>query len=149
VLRVSGAHLRCFAPWPTLCGCSGGESLATCERFDRIGIWTSCLPHQRHTSYSCAIWPVLCKGCLAIYLTSYLLSQSCKRAKILGIEMTINLPGHPMSVTQCYLAMNDTHFFRTVYSFCIIFKWLNVMFMFRPTLIMIVHVRSFWSAVLR
>jgi len=25
------------------------------------------------------------------------------------IEMTINLPGHPMSVTQCYLAMNDAH----------------------------------------
>jgi len=34
-----------------------------------------------------------------------------------GIEMTINLPGHPMSVTQRYLAMNDTHAIRVVYSF--------------------------------
>jgi len=25
------------------------------------------------------------------------------------IGMTINLPGHPMSVTQNYLAMNDTY----------------------------------------
>jgi len=33
-----------------------------------------------------------------------------------GIGMTINLPGHPMSVTQCYLAMNDTHIW-VVYSF--------------------------------
>jgi len=29
-----------------------------------------------------------------------------------GIGMTINFPGYPMSVTQCYLAMNDTHFIR-------------------------------------
>jgi len=34
-----------------------------------------------------------------------------------GIRMTINLPGHPMSVTQCYLAMNDTHVIWVVYSF--------------------------------
>jgi len=27
-----------------------------------------------------------------------------------GIGMTINLPGHPMSVTQCYLSMNNTRF---------------------------------------
>jgi len=34
-----------------------------------------------------------------------------------GIGMTINLAGHPMSVTQCYLAMNDAHVIRIVYSF--------------------------------
>jgi len=34
-----------------------------------------------------------------------------------GIGMTINLPDYPMSVTQCYLAKNDTHFIRVVYSF--------------------------------
>jgi len=27
------------------------------------------------------------------------------------------LPGHLISVTQCYLAMNDTYFIRVVYSF--------------------------------
>jgi len=32
-----------------------------------------------------------------------------------GIGMTINLPGLPMS--ECYLAMNDTHVIRVVYSF--------------------------------
>jgi len=34
-----------------------------------------------------------------------------------GIGMTINLPDHPMLVTQCYLAMNDTSVSRIVYSF--------------------------------
>jgi len=40
-----------------------------------------------------------------------------------GIGMTINLPCHPMSVTQCYLGMNDIlyithmHVIRVVYSF--------------------------------
>jgi len=34
-----------------------------------------------------------------------------------GIGMTINLPGHPMSVTQCYLDVNNTHVIRVVYSF--------------------------------
>jgi len=34
-----------------------------------------------------------------------------------GIGMNTNLPGHPMSITQCYLAMKDTHFIRVVYSF--------------------------------
>jgi len=38
VSRVSSAHLRGFAPRPTHQGCSGGESLATCGRFDRLGI---------------------------------------------------------------------------------------------------------------
>jgi len=37
VSRVSGAHLSGFAPRPTLQGCNGGESLATCGRFDRLG----------------------------------------------------------------------------------------------------------------
>jgi len=34
-----------------------------------------------------------------------------------GIGMTINLPVNPMSVTQCYLAMNNTHVIRVDYSF--------------------------------
>jgi len=34
-----------------------------------------------------------------------------------GIGMTINFPGHPMSVTQYYLAMNDMHVMRIVCSF--------------------------------
>jgi len=38
--RVSGAHLRGFAPGTTHQGCSGGESLATNGRFDRLGIWS-------------------------------------------------------------------------------------------------------------
>jgi len=52
---------RC--PSPRLCarahnqGCSGGESLATCGRFDRFGIWIPYLPYQRQTSYNCTIWP--------------------------------------------------------------------------------------------
>jgi len=44
VSRVSGAHFRGFAPRSTHQGCSGGESLATCGRFDRLGIWTPYLP---------------------------------------------------------------------------------------------------------
>jgi len=36
--RVSGVHLRGFAPGFTHQGCSGGESLATRRRFDRFGI---------------------------------------------------------------------------------------------------------------
>jgi len=32
------------------------------------------------------------------------------------IGMTINLSGHPMSVTQHYLAIDDAHFIRVVYS---------------------------------
>jgi len=34
-----------------------------------------------------------------------------------GTEMTFNLPGHPMSVTQHYLAINNSHFIRVVYTF--------------------------------
>jgi len=37
-----------------------------------------------------------------------------------GIGMTINFPVHPMSVApfaQCYLAVNNTHVIRVVYSF--------------------------------
>jgi len=33
------------------------------------------------------------------------------------IGKTINLPGHPMSVIQCYLAMNAIRVIRFVYSF--------------------------------
>jgi len=46
VSRVSGAHLRGFAPEPTHQSCSGGESLATCGRFNRLGIL-----NQRQISY--------------------------------------------------------------------------------------------------
>jgi len=34
VLRMNGAHLHSFAPGPTLQGYNGGESMATCGRFD-------------------------------------------------------------------------------------------------------------------
>jgi len=34
-----------------------------------------------------------------------------------GVGMTINLPAHTMSVTQCYLAINDTRVIRVVNSF--------------------------------
>jgi len=47
VSRVSGAHLRGFASGPTHQGCSDGESLAMCGRFNRLGIW---IPYQRQTS---------------------------------------------------------------------------------------------------
>jgi len=33
------------------------------------------------------------------------------------IGMTNNLPRHPVSVTERYLVMNDTHFIFVVYSF--------------------------------
>jgi len=33
------------------------------------------------------------------------------------IGMTINLPGHPVPVTQCYLAIYGTHVIKFVYSF--------------------------------
>jgi len=36
-----------------------------------------------------------------------------------GIGMTINLSGHPMLVTQCYLAINDTNVIRVVYPFAL------------------------------
>jgi len=32
-------------------GCNGGESLATCGKFDRLGIWIPYHPHQKRTSY--------------------------------------------------------------------------------------------------
>jgi len=56
------AHLRGFAPMAqtgTHQGCSDlsdGKSLATCGRFDRLGIWTPYLPLQRQTT--CAVWPI-------------------------------------------------------------------------------------------
>jgi len=55
-----------------------------------------------------------------------------------------------MSVTQCYLARNDTHFIRVsthLYHFQVI-ECDVLMYMFRPPLIMIVYVQLFWSAVL-
>jgi len=45
VSRVSGVHLRDFAPELSHQGCSGGVSLATCGRFDRIGIWIPYRPY--------------------------------------------------------------------------------------------------------
>jgi len=38
-------QLRGFAPGLTHQNCSGSESLATCRRFDRLGIWTAYLQH--------------------------------------------------------------------------------------------------------
>jgi len=64
-----------------------------------------------------------------------------------GIEMTINLPGHLVSVIQCYLAMNDTHFNRVVYSFASFpsdWMWC-LLFILRAPLFMIVCVWLFWS----
>jgi len=49
--RVSGAYPHLFAPGATLQGCNGGESLATCGKFDRIGIWIPYFSHHRQTSY--------------------------------------------------------------------------------------------------
>jgi len=37
---VKSALFRGFALRLTLKGCSGGESLTTCGRFDRLDIWT-------------------------------------------------------------------------------------------------------------
>jgi len=51
VSRESGAHLRGFASRPTQSRLQRGESLATCERFDRLRIWIPCLPNQKRTSY--------------------------------------------------------------------------------------------------
>jgi len=39
-----------------------------------------------------------------------------------GIGMNISLPDHPMPVTQCYLAMNDTTFYSDCLLICIISK---------------------------
>jgi len=36
--RVSGAHLRGFAPGPIHQGFNSGKLLATCGRFDRLGV---------------------------------------------------------------------------------------------------------------
>jgi len=47
--RVSSAQLCGFAPGPTHQGCSVGESLVACVRFNRLGIWTPNLPHQKQT----------------------------------------------------------------------------------------------------
>jgi len=61
VSRVSGAQLvsgwaGChewagFATGLTHQGCSSGESLATYGRFNRLGIWTPYLPHQKQMPY--------------------------------------------------------------------------------------------------
>jgi len=56
VSRVSGAQLRGFAPRSTHQGCSGDESLATCGEFDRLGIWTPYLPHQRLVQIMLYMW---------------------------------------------------------------------------------------------
>jgi len=58
VSRVSDTHFCRFAPGPIHQESSGGKSLTTCGRFDRLGIQTPYLPHPRQTSYTCAIWPV-------------------------------------------------------------------------------------------
>jgi len=56
VTRVSGAHLRGFTPGPTHQDCNDGESLATCGRFDRLGIWT---PWSKRLIVIWIIWPVV------------------------------------------------------------------------------------------
>jgi len=48
---------RVSDPFPRICarahkGCSGGESLAMCGRFERLEIWTPYFPHQKQT---CAV----------------------------------------------------------------------------------------------
>jgi len=43
------AYASAFCPHNQ--SCSGGESLSTYERFDRLGIWTPYLLHQKRTSY--------------------------------------------------------------------------------------------------
>jgi len=43
--QMSGALLRGYVPRPTVQNCSGGELLATCWRFDRLGIKTLNLSH--------------------------------------------------------------------------------------------------------
>jgi len=53
---MSGVQLRGFAPETTHQGCNGGESLATCGRFNRLEIWTPYLSHQTQTSYH--LWHV-------------------------------------------------------------------------------------------
>jgi len=64
-------------------------------------------------------------------------------------RMTIDLPGHHMSVTLHYCTTNVFNLIRVVvYSFFIVSKKLNVMFMFRPPQLMIVYMHLFWSAVL-
>jgi len=49
VLQVNGAHLHGFAPRTTHQGCNSSKTLAMCERFDKLGIRTPYLPHQRQT----------------------------------------------------------------------------------------------------
>jgi len=63
-------QLRGFAPELTPQGCSGGESLATCGRFNWLGIYTLNIPYQKRTSYH------LCQmmaGILFSYLLIFLL----------------------------------------------------------------------------
>jgi len=36
---------------PHFKSCSGGESLATCGRFDRLRIWTPYLSYRKRTAY--------------------------------------------------------------------------------------------------
>jgi len=56
VSRVSGASTA--APGLTHHYCSGGESLATCGRFDRLGIGTNIFRTRSKRLTTCALWPV-------------------------------------------------------------------------------------------
>jgi len=42
-------------------GCSGGESSATCGRFNRLEIWISYLLHQRQTSCHLRYLAIMCE----------------------------------------------------------------------------------------
>jgi len=47
---VIGGISAALRQGPHFKGCSDGESLATCGRFDRLGIWTPYLSDQKRTS---------------------------------------------------------------------------------------------------
>jgi len=48
---VSGYISAALPQGPYFKGYSGGESLATYGRFDRLGIWNPYFPYQKQTSY--------------------------------------------------------------------------------------------------
>jgi len=104
VSRVSGAHLRCFAPAARTHkqGYSGGESLVTCGRFDRLRIWIPCLSHQMRTT--CAIWPIpLAPIPLAPSGRWYLIDLSYSKIWSLIINLEQNLIPNQRNFMTTYL----------------------------------------------
>jgi len=50
--RVNGANLRSFAPWAHTSSLQWWRvAIASCERFDRLGIWNPYFPIQGQRSY--------------------------------------------------------------------------------------------------